>query len=311
MALTATGLRRASSRRAAPSLALLAALSVALTGCTYASQALSEADLSPDITVDAVPSIAALVPPAVAADGKLTVASELSYPPMEFVAADGVTPVGLDIDIITAVAKVLGLEVDIQSATFDSIIPAIGTRYEVGASSFTITPERLQAVNMVSYFEAGSLLAVQAGNPAGVDPANLCGLTVGVQTGTTQQDALNAATGECVANGAKPIEILTYTSGSDVTTNLVGGKVQAMFADSPVTAYAVEQTGGAIESLGDVQASAPYGIVVAKGDMELAAAIQAALQHLMDNGILAQLADHWGNASGAATTSEINPGANP
>ncbi|GAB2468442.1 transporter substrate-binding domain-containing protein [Xylanimonas ulmi] len=291
--------------RPALPVAVLAVATLALGACTSASQAPQDAqgfDVS-DIAKDE--AIAAMVPAAIAADGKLTVGAELSYAPLEFVAEDGTTPVGLDVDIAGAVARLMGLEADIQSSQFDSIIPGIGTRYEVGISAFTVNPERLEAVTMVSYFNAGSQYAAVKGNPDGVNPADPCGLTVGVQTGTVQQEELDDATAACPAGSA--LDVLPYGKQADVTTNLVGGKLQAMYADSPVVAYAVEQSGGAIETVGDIRDAAPYGVVVAKDDTALAQAVQAALQRLMDDGTLAKIAAAWGNEQGVITTAEINP----
>ena len=295
--------------RPALSVALVATATLALGACSSASQEGGNGstatnggfDLSSIVKSD---EIAALVPDAIAADGKLTIGSDLTYAPAEFVAADGKTAVGFDIDIITAVAQLMGLEADVQSSAFDAIIPSIGTRYEVGISSFTINADRMQSVTMVSYFDAGSLFAVAAGNPDGIDPANLCGVTVGVQTGTVQQEALDAAQAAC---GDDKIDVLPFESQADVTTNLVEGRVQVMYADSPITAYAVEQAEGAIEALGEIHDSAPYGIVVAKDDAELAEAVRAALQQLMDTGDLKAIAGEWGQADGVLSSSEINP----
>ncbi|QAY69600.1 ABC transporter substrate-binding protein [Xylanimonas protaetiae] len=294
--------------RPALSVAFVAAATFALGACSSASQEGGDGgstgggfDLASIVKND---EIAALVPDAIAADGKLTVGSDLTYAPAEFVGTDGKTAVGFDIDIITAVAQLMGLEVDVQSSAFDAIIPSIGTRYEVGISSFTINADRLQTVNMVSYFDAGSLFAVAKGNPDGIDPQNLCGVTVGVQTGTVQQEALEAAQAAC---GDDTIDVLPFESQADVTTNLVEGRVQVMYADSPITAYAVEQAGGDIETLGEIHDSAPYGIVVAKDDTDLAEAVRAALQQLMDDGDLKAIAAVWGQADGVLSTSEVNP----
>ncbi|AEG42940.1 ABC transporter substrate-binding protein [Isoptericola variabilis] len=298
-----------------------AAAALLLAGCTSASQDLGSAGAAgsgsgagSDEAATFDPSavavdeeVAALVPEAVAADGVLTVGSNLEYAPVDFVAADGTTPVGLDIDIVNALAATMGLEADVQSSTFDAIIPAVGSRYELGVSAFTITAERLETVNMVSYFTAGSQLAVAAGNPDGVDPENLCGVTVGVQTGTVQQDELEALTAACEESGAEPIEVLPYDSQADVTTNLAGGKLQAMYADSPIVGYAVEQTGGTIEALGEVRDAAPYGVVIAKDDTQLAEAVRAGLQKLMDDGTLAEIAEAWGSGEEVLTTAELNP----
>ncbi|MEN5072776.1 ABC transporter substrate-binding protein [Isoptericola cucumis] len=303
--------------RTLPALAASATAAVLLlTGCTTASQdggaaSTAPADEStalPDLSaIEVDPEVEALVPEGVSEDGTLTVGSNLEYAPVEFVDADGKTPVGLDIDIVTAVAATMGLEADVQNAGFDSIIPAIGSKFEVGFSAFSVTPERLETVNMVSYFTAGSQLAVAKGNPDGVAPDDLCGVTVGVQTGTIQQDELGDMDKECADAGKDAIDVLPYDSQSDVTTNLAGGKLQAMYADSPIVAYAVEQTEGSVETLGDITDAAPYGAVVAKDDTELAEAVQAALQKLMDDGVLAQVADAWGSGEAVLTTAELNP----
>ena len=57
----------------------------------------------------------------------------------------------------------------------------------MGISSFTINPDRLKEVDMVSYFNAGTQWATQPGNPKGVDPDNACGKNIAVQTGTVQE----------------------------------------------------------------------------------------------------------------------------
>jgi len=290
--------------RSALPVAALAVATLALGACTNASQ---EGSASAGFDVAGIAkddAVAALVPADVAQDGKLTVGSELSYAPAEFTDTDGTTPIGFDIDIATAVARLMGLEVDIQSSTFDAIIPGVGTRYEVGVSAFTITPERLATVSMVSYFNAGSQLAVPAGNPDGVDPENLCGLTVGVQTGTVQQDELETLSAGC---GADAITVLPYDDQATVTSNLVGGKLQAMYADSPITAYAVARSEGRLETLGEIRDAAPYGVVLPRDDAALAEAVRAALQKLMDDGVLRQIGEAWGNGEGPLSTAEINP----
>ncbi|MCB7135988.1 ABC transporter substrate-binding protein [Cellulosimicrobium marinum] len=289
-----------------------------LTACTDASQTgtdSSDADggetsapatfdpSSVEVNDDAV----ALLPEDVASAGTLVVGSNTEYAPAEFIGEDGRTPVGFDIDTIKAVGAALGLEVEIQSADFPAIIPALGTKYDAGISSFTITEERMEQSNMISFLNAGSAYAVASGNPDDVDPESLCGLTVAVQTGTIQDEDIAVQSDECEAAGEEAIDILQYDSQADATTNLVGGKAQVMYADSPVVGYAIEQTGGQIEQLGDVFDSAPQGIVVAKEDTELAEAIQAAVQGLMDDGTLAEALGAWGSQDAMLDTAEINP----
>ncbi|MDU1038549.1 MAG: transporter substrate-binding domain-containing protein, partial [Bifidobacterium longum] len=73
--------------------------------------------------------IAALLPDSVAGDGTLTVGTDTSYAPAEFLAEDGKTPVGFDVDLSKALAAVFGLKENTVSSTFDSIIPSVGSKY--------------------------------------------------------------------------------------------------------------------------------------------------------------------------------------
>ncbi|MDR7383377.1 ABC transporter substrate-binding protein [Promicromonospora iranensis] len=294
----------------------LTAAALVLTACTDASQqtadgastdeASAEASFDPS-TVEADEEIAAMLPKEIADKGTLSVGSDTAYAPAEFIDADGKTPVGFDIDTVSAVAAVLGLEADVQSAAFDGIIPAIGSKYDLGISAFTITDERTAEANMISYAVAGSQFGVAAGNPDDFDPESLCGTTIGVQTSTIQDDELTEATTTCEEDGEEAIDIVRYESQADVTTNLVGGKVQAMYADSPITAYAVEQTSGEVETAGEIRDAAPYGIVVAQDDEELTEAVQAAVQKLIDDGTLEQIFAGWGSEDVVVDEAELNP----
>ncbi|GAA2240176.1 ABC transporter substrate-binding protein [Rarobacter faecitabidus] len=287
-------------------LALSTALVLTLAGCSGGD------DGSASPTGSAAPSakdeaIAALVPEGIAGTGKLVVGAELTYAPAEFLADDGTTPVGYDVDLAKAIAGVLGLTADVQASAFDAIIPAIGTKYDVGISSFTINPERLGQVNMISYFNAGSAFAVAQGNPKSVG-TDVCGLVIGVQTGTVQDtDLADKITPDCTAAGKPAPTALQYDQQSDVTTALLGGKADLMYADSPIVAYAIEQTGGKIEQLGEPFDTAAQGIVVAKDDAALTEAVQKALQKLIDDGTYNEILTQWRVESGGVTSAELNP----
>ena len=301
-------------RRLAAVTATALTLGVALTACTNAAESdASAASATSDATsssydldsVEKVEEIAALLPADV--DGTLTIGDNLQYAPAEFFGgADGQTPMGYDVDLAHALGRVLGVEVEVNHAEFASIIPAIGTQYDAGIASFSITPERIAEVDMIAYIAAGSTFSVQAGNPGDLDAADLCGVTMGVQTGTIQDEEAILLSQECEAAGQEPVEVLRYNSQADVTTNLVGGKIEVMYADSPVGQYAAVQTGDQVEQLGDVVGATPQGIAVSKDAPEMTAALQAAMQHLMDEGIWEDILQTWG-VTGALTEAELNP----
>ena len=254
--------------------------------------------------------IAKLLPDYVTKDGKLTIGMDTSYAPAEFLAEDGKTPVGFDVDIAKALAQVFGLEADPETANFDSIIPSVGSKYDIGISSFTVTKERLEAVDFVSHFDAGSAWAVKKGNSNKIDVSDLCGKKVAVQTATMQETEANKMAKQCEADGKDKLEVISSKLQTDVTTNVVTGKADVFYADSPVAGYAIAQTDGQLEMLGKVEGVAPEGIVIKKGDSQMDEAVQKAVQKLIDDGTYLKILKYWGVEDGAIETSEINtPGA--
>lgn len=277
---------------------------VAAPGGSSASAGLPSVDLS-KVTKDA--TAAALVPSDVAAKGTWVIATGPDYPPAEFLdPKDGQTQVGYDMDLIKAIGLKLGLKVDIKSAQFDSILGGIGSKYDAAISSFTITPQRLQAVDMVSYLKAGSALAVQKGNPKQLTIDNLCGKTIGVQTGSVQEtDDLPAFNKKCTDAGKPPINELKYV-GRELTTALVGGKLDGILQDTNPLSYSILQTGGAIEVAGEPYSQVVEGIVLPK-DSPMSKAVQTALQQLIDQGTYAEILGVWGQQTSEITKAEVNP----
>ena len=297
-------------------LTVLAAVTLALTGCTDAadwSQKTNGETALPDYDhhkISPQPEIAALLPEDIVESGQLIVAASTDYAPAEFLDSSG-NPIGYDVDFNQALGRVLGLETTTESAAFDSIITNIGSKYDIGISSFSITSDREATVNMISYINVGSMFNVPAGNPQNLDVSdhlNLCGHTIGVQVGTAQESAMLEDAEACEAAGRDSLEVRSYSTQSEATTGLVGHVIDATYSDSTVAGYAVKQTGGAVITVGELEAAAPQGIVVPQDEEELTQALQAATQYLIDEGYLEEIYTAWGLASDSAIeTAELNP----
>ena len=265
-------------------------------------------DVSKIPTVD---EIAALVPDEVKERGTLRNGASADYAPAEFLGDDSQTPQGYDVDINKALAKVMGLnEGTTNHAEFPTIIPALGTKFDVGISSFTITSEREEQANLIAYVQVGSAYGVAAGNPKNFDPTNPCGKTIGVQTGTAQEDYATELSDKCVADGKDKITIMPHDLQTDIATKVIGGQYDATFADSTVIGYTASLSGGQIEQVGDVVESAPQGVAINKNDEQLTQAVQKAMQYLMDNGYLKDILTTYGAQDAALTTAELNPATN-
>jgi polar amino acid transport system substrate-binding protein len=161
---------------------------------------------------------------------------------------------------------------------------------------------------MVSYFNAGTLWATAKGNPKGVDADDACGKTVAVQKGTTQlEDDMPKRQAKCKTDGKPAIKLVVREKQDQATADLVAGKADAMLADSPVVLYAISQTKGQLEQLGDIYDAAPYGYVVPKAQAAFAAAIVEALKALNTDGTYKSTLQKWNNDSGAITDFALNP----
>lgn len=289
--------------------ALTAAGAMALTACGGDSGSSSSSPApsgsAPAVTAD--DALAAKVPAAVKDSGTLLFGTDASYAPSEFLAEDGKTITGFDVDLGNAIAAKLGLQGKWENASFDSLIVGVENgKFNASMSSFTVNPEREKQVNMITYFNAGTAWAVQTGNPSGISADDACGKTVAVQKATVQVDDIEARNADCKSAGKPEISIQQYGLQSEATTAVVSGKADAMLADSPVVAYAIQQS-GKLEQLGDVYDAAPYGIVVPKDETDFASAIQGAVDALIQDGTYGAILDQWGVSNGAIESSEVNP----
>ncbi|WP_164473712.1 ABC transporter substrate-binding protein [Gordonia insulae] len=294
-----------SSRPVGVLAALLAVLVLALAGCSN-SESESSGPESSTTAVEAteVPEIAALLPEKIKNSGQLIVGVNVPYQPNEFKDSSGKI-IGFDVDLMNAIGGVLGVTPVYKESEFDKIIPAVqqGT-YDVGMSSFTDSKEREQQVDFVTYYSAGIQWAQRKGG--GIDPNNACGKRVAVQSTTVEDtDEIPAKSKACTDAGKPAIEKTKFDSQDEAVNALVLGKVDAMSADSPVTAYAIKRSDGALEPAGGVFESAPYGYPIAKGS-PLGKALQQAVQHLIDNGQYKQIAENWGVQAGTIPNSVIN-----
>ena len=211
-------------------------------------------------------AVVELVPAAVKSKGTLTVAADASYAPNEFIGSDGHTVVGMDADLMKALGAVMGLKVNVVNATFDSIIPGLAAgKYDVGASSFTDTKEREKKVDFVDYFTAGeSFLRKAPGGPTINGLADLCGQTVAVEKGTTEQTDATTQSAKCKTAGKPGVTVLVFPDQNGANLALSSGRAQLGFADSPVAEYQVKKSNGQFKLIGPSIANAPYGLAVPK-----------------------------------------------
>jgi len=246
-------------------------------------------------------SIANELPSAIKNSGVLRVASDASYAPMEYLAADNTTVIGMDADLMKAVGQVLGLQVQITNEGFDSILPKLQSNtYDVGASSFTDTRAREQVVNFVDYFLAGESFYMKKSHKAmtGSGLTQMCGSRIAVESGTIEEADANAAKDACTKAHKAVDTVLSFGVQTSANLAVSSGNADYGFLDQPIAGYVVSTSHGVFVNTGKPFAAAPYGFAIGKTYSGLDKAILEATKYLYTHGQYTSILKFWGQSSG-------------
>ncbi|MEU9568895.1 ABC transporter substrate-binding protein [Streptomyces massasporeus] len=273
-------------------------------------------NISPDqnrITTDRVDSIAAEVPEKIRKRGTLElVSSSGSAAPLTFFATDNKTVIGVEPDIASLVADVLGLKPHINSVSWENIFVGLDSaKYDVGFSNITVTEERKEKYDFATYREDNLGFEAKKGSGFKVTgPEDVAGKTVAVGSGTNQEKLLIEWSKENEKAGRKPVNIKYYQNDSDTYLALQSGRIDLYLGPNPTAAYHAATT-GKTEVVGTYSGAGAtlQGLIAAttKKDSGLVKPLTDALNHVIDNGTYAKVLKRWGLSDEAVTKSEINP----
>lgn len=268
-------------------------------------------DQIPEVAIDA--AAAALVPERFKDQG-ISIASDIPYAPMEMFDENN-NVYGVDYDLAVAIGQKLGLKISFNDQDWDGIIPSLQSGlHDVIISGMNDTVERQATLDFVDYFKAGFAIIVKKGNPEGITTlTDLCGKTVAVIISTVQGDLLRALEPQCVEAGKAPVDVMELPDDPAALSAIRAGKAVADVSDAPVAAYAAQTAGDGqyFELVKDAANPNGYetiytGIAVLKEDNDLALAIQAALQSLMDDGTYMEILKKYNVDSFAVPKATIN-----
>lgn len=263
---------------------------------------------TPGVNQPKDPTIAAEVPQAIASKGEVTIAADATYPPNEFVASDGHTIIGMDVDLGKAISQVMGLKPTFSNVTFDAIIPALqANKYDLGISSFTDTKEREKVVDFVTYEQYGTLFFTNSDGPTITSLDQLCGHTATAESGTTQADDIAKANKDCTNAGKPGVKSVILKTQNDVNLALTSQRADVAMADSPVVRYIVDQSDGKLKTEGDPYGLAPYGIAIPKGT-GMTQPVLDAVKKIETNGAYDKILSYWHLSSGHLNNPGIDQG---
>ena len=215
--------------------------------------------------------------------GKLIMATNAYFPPYEYHEGDQI--LGIDAEIADAIAKKLGLELEIMDVEFASIITGVqSNKYDMGMAGMTVTDERKTAVNFSDTYAKGVQSVIVKEDSPIKDIDTLLGgdYKVGVQEGTTG-DLYMADTPE--NGGVGEDRVVRFSKGNDAVVALSSGKVDAVVIDNePAKSFVAANEG--LKVLETPFVEEEYAICMNKENTELLNKVNAALKELTDDGTI-------------------------
>ena len=218
-----------------------------------------------------------------ATDGVLTMGTNATFPPYEYYEGDKV--VGIDAEISEAIAKKLGLTLEIVDMDFNSLISAVQSgKIDISAAGMTVTEERLQNVDFTDSYSTGVQVVIvpEDSDIASVD--DLAGKLIGVQDATTGHIYCSGDFGE--------ENVIAYNNGAMAVQALKDGKVDCVVIDQEPAKNFVAVNEG-LKILDTEYVTEDYAIAIAKDNTALKDAINAAMAELNEDGTIQGILDKY------------------
>ena len=275
------------TRRSFLAAAGLSVAALALTACGGSSSTASSAAASSVASSAAASSEAAS---AAAAElttveaGKLTMATNATFPPYEMTTDNG-TIEGIDVETAQAIADKLGLELQVDDMDFDAALLSVQQgKADIAMAGITVTDERKAVMAFSDSYATGiqSIIVPEGSDIATAD--DLAGKKIGTQRGTTGYLYCSDDFGEDA--------VVAYDNGLTAVQALNNGQVDAVVIDNePAKAY-VESNPG-LKILDTSYAEEDYAIGMNKDNTALLDAVNAALEELKADGTLDAIVDKY------------------
>ena len=265
------------------------AMMIGAAGCTNSAKSNFEKETTAAATTAAETTAAAAETTAANSEtgtkdpAKLVMGTNAAFPPFEYVEGDAVT--GVDADMMAAIAKKMGVELEIVDMEFDSLPTALANgQIDVIAAGYTVNADREETMDFSTpyYTAAQTILVMNGSDIATADDLN--GKVIGVQTGTTgsfcAEDYTDADNIKGFANGMLAVEALK------------NGQVDAVIIDNnPAKAYGDENAD--LVLIENQFAPEDYAMAVAKGNSVLLQKINDALAAIKADGTFDEIINSY------------------
>ena len=267
------------NRRSFLAAAGLTAAALALTACGGSASSTASSTAS-----SAASSTSAAAELTTVEAGKLTMATNATFPPYEMTTDSGEIE-GIDVDTAKAIAEKLGLELQIDDMDFDAALLSVQQgKADIVMAGVTVTDERKAVMDFSDSYATGIQSIIVPNGSDIASPDDLAGKKIGTQRGTTGYLYCTDDFGE--------ENVIAYDNGLTAVQALNNGQVDAVVIDNePAKAY-VESNPG-LKILDTSYAEEDYAIGMNKSNTALLEAVNAALEELKADGTLQAIVDKY------------------
>ena len=275
------------SRRGFLAAAGLSVAALALTACGGSASSVASSAAASSVAGSAAASAGAAGDLATVVAGKLTMATNATFPPYEMTTDSGEIE-GIDVDTAKAIAEKLGLELQIDDMDFDAALLSVQQgKADIVMAGVTVTDERKAVMDFSDSYATGIQSIIVPNDSDIASPDDLAGKKIGTQRGTTGYIYCSDDFGED--------SVVAYDNGLTAVQALNNGQVDAVVIDNaPAKEYVAANPG--LKVLDTSYAEEDYAIGLAKGSA-LKDAINTALEELKADGTLQSIVDKYISAN--------------
>jgi polar amino acid transport system substrate-binding protein len=223
--------------------------------------------------------------------GSFKYCSDPTFPPMESKTAAG-RPVGFDIDMANAIARLWKVKAKFVQTAFPGLLPALSAKKcNMVISGIFITADRVKQFPAVAYMKTHRALVVRFGNPKRIrGPNDLSGKNVAVQAGTKYEEYLKSLNEQFKASGRPQMNLQSYPGDTDAVAQLLIGRADAVLTQDTSAAFQKKQHPRRLAIAYLFPETDTFGIYYRRSDAKLGTALRSAIKRLKKNGTLKKIA---------------------
>ncbi|MBN8943718.1 MAG: ABC transporter substrate-binding protein [Rhizobiales bacterium] len=251
------------------------------------------------------------LPDAIRSAGTIRVGIEATYPPMAYKDPATNERRGLNVDLVTAIAKELNVAIQWEEMTFEQLITGITAgRVDFSGSSMTDLPARREKLSFVDYISTGPQIFTTSQQAGGIaNPLDMCGKSIATPRTTNYFPTAQAwSEANCVAAGRPPMQVIGTAGAAASRADLQQGRANAALLGAEYVTYLRQQNPGAFVAVGAPIGRNLSGLAFPRGNPALRDAVAAALTRLIANGTYATLLKKHGLEAQALAEITIDAG---